>query len=61
MGEDEEIRKFLKEDPHFEPIPPGGTDNFAIQVPVPMLPAFTKVLLYSDQTRGVDKERIGAR
>jgi hypothetical protein len=46
LGEDEEVRRVLNEKPHFEPLPPGSTDQFSFSIPTPMLPKFAKVQLY---------------
>ena len=46
LGEDEEVRRVLNEKPHFDPLPPGSTDQFSFSIPTPMLPKFAKVQLY---------------
>ncbi|HKN02249.1 MAG TPA: hypothetical protein VJX23_17190 [Candidatus Binataceae bacterium] len=48
MGEDEEVSRVLNEKPHFDPLPPGTTDQFSYTVPTPLLPRFSKVELYAD-------------
>ncbi|HVA78057.1 MAG TPA: FxLYD domain-containing protein [Candidatus Binataceae bacterium] len=48
MGEDAEVRRILNEKPHFDPLKPGATDQFSFEIPMPLLPRFTKVELYPD-------------
>jgi hypothetical protein len=51
MADDEEIERILKEKPHFTPIKPGDTDTFTMAVPLPLLPKFAKVEMFSNDTR----------
>lgn len=51
LADDAEVQRLLGEKPHFEPIAPGGSDTFAISIPVPLLPRFDKVELYSTDMR----------
>ena len=51
LGDDEEMEQILKEKPHFTPLKPGETDSFAMSVPLPMLPKFAKVEMFSNDTR----------
>ena len=51
MGDDEEMEQMLKEKPHFTPLAPGDTDSFAMSVPLPMVPKFAKVEMFSNDTR----------
>jgi hypothetical protein len=51
MADDEEIEHILKEKPHFTPLKPGDSDSFAMSVPLPMLPRFAKVEMFSNDTR----------
>jgi hypothetical protein len=51
MGDDEEIAQMLKEKPHFTPLNPGDTDSFAMSVPLPLLPKFAKVEMFSNDAR----------
>ena len=50
LADDEQIQAILKEKPHFTAIPPGGTDTFTLTIPVILLPRFSKVELYSNDT-----------
>lgn len=50
LSDDVQIQEILKEKPHFTPIPPGGTDTFTMTIPVILLPRFSKVELYSNDT-----------
>jgi hypothetical protein len=43
MNEDPEVERILKEKPHFTPLPPGSSDKFTYQIPMPMLPRYAKV------------------
>ncbi len=47
LGDDAEVARILDEKPHFTPIPPGGSDTFTMDAPLPILPRFSKVELYS--------------
>ena len=51
MSDDEEIEEILKEKPHFTPLKPGDSDTFSMSVPLPMLPKFAKVEMFSTDTR----------
>jgi hypothetical protein len=51
LSDDEEIERILKEKPHFTPIMPGGSDTFVMTVPLPLLPKFAKVEMFSNDTR----------
>jgi len=51
MSDDEEMEQILKEKPHFTPLNPGDTDSFSMSVPLPLLPKFAKVELFSNDTR----------
>jgi hypothetical protein len=51
LSDDEEIQQILKEKPHFTPLNPGDTDTFAMSVPLPLLPKFAKVEMYSNDMR----------
>jgi hypothetical protein len=51
MADDEEMEELLKEKPHFTPLAPGDTDSFAMSVPLPMVPKFAKVEMFSNDTR----------
>jgi hypothetical protein len=51
MSDDLEIQAILKEKPHFTPIAPGDTDTFTMSVPLPLLPKFDKVELYSSDMK----------
>jgi len=55
LSDDEQLKRLLKETPHYDPIPPGGTDKFSISVPMPALPRYSKVELLSTQVRQGDK------
>lgn len=55
MGEDEQVRRVLNEKPHFTPLAPGQSDTFSMSVPLPLLPGFAKVELYSNDTEPADK------
>jgi hypothetical protein len=43
MNDDEQVQRILNEKPHFVPLPPGSSDNFTYQIPMPMLPRYAKV------------------
>jgi hypothetical protein len=43
MNDDEQVRRILNEKPHFVPLPPGASDKFTYQIPMPMLPRYAKV------------------
>lgn len=45
MNDDAEVRRILKEKPHFVPLPPGASDTFAYQIPMPELPNYARVNL----------------
>jgi len=51
MADDEEMEQILKETPHFTVLNPGESDSFAMSVPVVLLPKFSKVELFSNDTR----------
>jgi hypothetical protein len=51
LSDDEEVERILKEKPHFTPLKPGESDTFVMDVPTPLLPKFTKVELFSNDTR----------
>ncbi len=51
MADDEEIQQILKEKPHFTPLNPGDSDTFAMSVPLPLLPKFAKVEMFSNDAR----------
>jgi hypothetical protein len=51
MADDEEMEQLLNEKPHFTPLKPGDSDTFAMSVPVVFLPKFSKVELFSNDTR----------
>lgn len=51
MADDEEVQQILKEKPHFTPLKPGDTDTFSMAVPLPLLPKFAKVEMFSNDTR----------
>jgi hypothetical protein len=51
MADDEEIQEILKEKPHFTPIEPGDSDTFTMEVPLPLLPKFAKVEMFSNDAR----------
>jgi hypothetical protein len=51
MADDEEMEAILKEKPHFTPLAPGDSDSFAMSVPLPMVPKFAKVEMFSNDTR----------
>ena len=51
MADDEELQQILKEKPHFTPLKPGDTDSFSMTVPLPLLPKFAKVEMFSNDTR----------
>ena len=51
MNDDLEIQQILKEKPHFTPLNPGDTDTFSMSVPLPLLPKFAKVEMYSNDMR----------
>lgn len=51
LGDDEEMEQLLKEKPHFTPLKPGDTDSFSMSVPLPMLPNFAKVEMFSNDAR----------
>ncbi len=51
MSDDEEMQEILKEKPHFTPLKPGDSDTFAMQVPLPLLPRFAKVEMFSNDTQ----------
>lgn len=40
MGEDAEVAKILNETPHFDPLPPGTSDNFGFTIPMPLVPHY---------------------
>lgn len=50
MGEDAQVQRVLNEKPHFTPIPSGESDTFTMNIPLPLLPNFAKVELYSNDT-----------
>ncbi len=50
LNDDPEVQRVLGEKPHFTPLKPGESDNFRFSIPYPMLPNFTKVELFSNQT-----------
>ncbi len=56
MGEDAEVERVLNEKPHFTPIPSGHSDTFAMSIPLPLLPNFAKVELYSNDTGPARKD-----
>jgi hypothetical protein len=43
MNDDAQVQRILNEKPHFVPLPPGSTDKFTYQIPMPMLPRYAKV------------------
>ena len=45
------MEQILKETPHFTVLNPGESDSFAMSVPVVLLPKFSKVELFSNDTR----------
>jgi hypothetical protein len=45
MNDDEQVQRILNEKPHFVPLPPGSSDKFTYQIPMPMLPRYAKVEL----------------
>jgi hypothetical protein len=51
LSDDAEMEQILKEKPHFTPIKPGDTDTFVMDVPLPLLPKFDKVEMFSNDTR----------
>jgi hypothetical protein len=51
LSDDEQIERILKEKPHFTPIKPGDSDSFVMDVPLPLLPKFAKVEMFSNDTR----------
>jgi hypothetical protein len=51
MSDDEEMEQILKEKPHFTPLNPGDSDTFSMSVPLPLLPKFAKVEMFSNDTR----------
>jgi hypothetical protein len=51
LGDDAAVQRILNEKPHFEPIPPGQSDSFAFSMPLPMLPPYSKVELFSTDMR----------
>ena len=51
LSDDEEIERILKEKPHFTPIKPGDGDSFTMSVPLPLLPNFAKVEMFSNDAR----------
>lgn len=51
LSDDEEIERILKEKPHFTPIKPGDSDTFTMEVPLPLLPNFAKVEMFSNDAR----------
>ncbi len=51
MADDAEIERILKEKPHFTPLKPGDSDTFVMDVPLPLLPKFDKVEMFSNDTR----------
>ncbi|HKN01178.1 MAG TPA: hypothetical protein VJX23_11725 [Candidatus Binataceae bacterium] len=61
LNDDAEVQRILNEKPHFDPLPPGASDHFAFNVPMPMVPHFTKVELVSEPTRGSAPTTVGAR
>lgn len=50
LGEDAEVRRVLNDKPHFTPIASGASDTFSMSIPLPLLPNFAKVELYSNDT-----------
>ena len=51
MADDEEMEQILNEKPHFTVLKPGESDTFAMSVPVMLLPRFSKLELFSNDTR----------
>ena len=51
MADDEELQQILKEKPHFTPLKPGDSDTFTMAVPLPLLPKFAKVEMFSNDAR----------
>jgi hypothetical protein len=51
LSDDAEIQQILKEKPHFTPLAPGETDTFSMSVPLPLLPKFEKVEMFSTDIR----------
>jgi hypothetical protein len=51
LSDDEEVERILKEKPHFTPIGPGDSDTFTMAIPLPLLPKFAKVEMFSNDTR----------
>ncbi len=51
LSDDAEIQQILKEKPHFTPLAPGETDTFTMSVPLPLLPKFEKVEMFSTDIR----------
>jgi hypothetical protein len=43
MNDDEQVQRILNEKPHFVPLPPGSSDKFTYQIPMPMLPRYAGV------------------
>jgi hypothetical protein len=61
LNDDAEVARILNEKPHFDPLPPGASDHFGFNVPMPMVPHFTKVELVSEPARGSAPTTVGAR
>jgi len=59
LGDDEQLKRLLHETPHYDPIPPGGSDKFSIGVAMPLLPHYSKVELLSVQVR--ERDKLSAR
>jgi hypothetical protein len=51
MADDEEMEQILNEKPHFTVLNPGDSDTFAMSVPTVLLPKFSRVELFSNDTR----------
>lgn len=51
MQDDEEMEQILNEKPHFTVLKPGDSDTFSMSVPTVVLPQFSKVELFANDTR----------
>ncbi|HLX37182.1 MAG TPA: hypothetical protein VKR29_05250 [Candidatus Binataceae bacterium] len=51
MSDDEEMEQILNEKPHFTPLKPGQSDSFSMSVPTILLPNFSKVEMFCNDTK----------
>ena len=61
LNDDQMAMKIFNEKPHFETIPPGGSDTFSVSTLMPWVPPFTRLEVVTNPVRGANPNTTALR